>query len=132
MSAITKGGDNGNLRNNLESGPYLRGQKGRVDTITPMIWAGLGTCTLGLGLVVYSTYRDIVGWDKKAPQEFTTPHGAQEELAPVANKFTLVYEGQKEPKCVGDIEKVIPQKNANGEFTGLNIICKPEVTEPAK
>jgi hypothetical protein len=66
--------------------------------------------------------------------KFVSPQGATEVLSPSYRKapLILVYEGQNEPKCPGNIEKVVALKDANGNFRALNVICKPSAAEPAK
>jgi hypothetical protein len=108
------------------------GQSTQKDSITREIFQGLtffaaGIFVAELGSLLYRTDQRI-----KKEQEFVPPQGAHEELAPVANRFALVYEGQNQPRCAGDIEKVVLLKNAAGELRGLNVICKPEAAEPAK
>jgi hypothetical protein len=69
-------------------------------------------------------------------EKFVAPQGASEKLEPISSSRnhqpTLVYEGQKEPKCPGDIEKVVPVRDDNGNFRVLNVICKPNAATPAK
>jgi hypothetical protein len=114
------------MKNNLEKGGYLSGQEGRIEH-----WAAAALLLLIAAGYVGGNKRSAE-WDRKV-NEFVTPQGASEVLEPVARRqLTLVYEGQKEPKCPGDIEKVVPMKDENGTFRALNVICKPNTAEPAK
>jgi hypothetical protein len=80
------------------------------------------------------------GWDmlkdslsKPDLQQGDLPHtGASEKFTTASKKFTIVYEGQQQPGCVGDIEKVAPIINHAGEIRGVDVFCKPNVVEPGK
>jgi hypothetical protein len=83
-----------------------------------------------IGGLVYAQYSTLE--HELAEKERFAAQGAYEEFAPVVSKVRTLYEGQKQPKCAGEIEKIVPQKNKRGEFMGLKVICKPEATDPAK
>jgi hypothetical protein len=74
------------------------------------------------------------GLEEKRQLEFQSPsvETAQTEAASTNSKITIVYEGQKEPRCAGDVERTVPQINKGGEVTGLTVYCKPEEVQPAK
>jgi hypothetical protein len=68
----------------------------------------------------------------KKSQELILPQGAQIELTPIAEKPILVFSGQQEPKCPGDIEKVEVLRDGNKEFRALKVTCKQAAVGPAK
>jgi hypothetical protein len=122
----SKGGDDENMNNNLENGRYLSGQEGKA---LPYVVGGLFLLSL---VAFYAGHKRDLAWDKNA-NEFVFPQGARVLLESKTNRNTfLVYEGQKEPKCTGDIEKVERMYDRNGTFRGVNAKCKPDLTEPSK
>ena len=70
--------------------------------------------------------------NKEQTEQYIHPQGAHEEFTPASMKFSIVYEGQQQPGCFGDIQKVAPIINRDGKITGVNVICKSDAAEPTK
>lgn len=93
----------------------------------------LSTVALIGGVAGISWLLTAYGFDRfNKSQELKLPQGAQIDLTPLAEKPIIVFLGQNEPKCPGDIEKVEILRDGNKEFRALNVICKPTAVEPAK
>src|SRR6184192_1714655 len=106
---------------------YYRGDEGRPKRrllSTGALVAGV----FGFSWLLVSYTSDRI----KKQQELNLPQGAQVELTPLAEKPILVFSGQQEPKCPGDIEKVEILRDGNKEFRALNVICKPSTAELVK
>jgi hypothetical protein len=82
---------------------------------------------VSLGLTVVDNLKSAK--EKKPSFDQTS---INEETASAINGFTLVYKDQKQPNCIGDVEKTVPQINKKGDVTGMVIYCKPVAAEPAK
>lgn len=104
----------------------------KVEKVRP--YTSLAGALLGAGLTVGVIYwaidktleqREL---DRKSPLVET----GQTDIATTNRKITIAYEGQREPRCAGDIERTVPQINKRGEVTGLTVYCKPEAAVPAK
>jgi hypothetical protein len=106
---------------------YNRGDEGRPKR------RYLSTVALVGGVAGISWLLTGYGFDRfNKSQELKLPQGAQIDLTPVAQKPILVFSGQQEAKCPGDIEKVEIVRDGNKELRALNVICKPTAAEPAQ
>jgi hypothetical protein len=105
----------------------LRGERGEIT-------AGEMAGILFVALVAIGAFMDMSHESSryKEANKFVLPLGAQVELAPTAQKPILVFEGQMQPKCPGDIERVEILRDENTEFRALGVICKPSTAEPTK
>jgi hypothetical protein len=83
-----------------------------------LIAAGV-VSTLAMGGAVYKVYDD--GQNRRKLLE---PHLAPEDSVHVKSG-TFVYKGQKESRCIGDIEKTVPLID-KGEVKGMIVYCKPD------
>jgi hypothetical protein len=93
---------------------------------------------IGYGIVLGTALTSVVVMAaldiKKGQQkESIVPESFHTDVVPADNGFTVVYKNQKQPNCIGEIEKTVPQVNEKGEVTGMTVFCKPEeVVVPAK
>jgi hypothetical protein len=112
------------MKNKIEGGGYLNRQEGGVAEGILLVMAAVG--------LVYLADTGFQRGARTAMNEPDFPQGTQEVYKSTASKFTFVYEGQQEPKCPGDIDKVVPIMNKAGELRGANVICKPATAEPTR
>src|ERR1700730_18391558 len=122
----------------IKSPKYEHKSKGGDNEIEKERRKGLMTGIVFIGTIaggVLGTNMLIDKYNKSDLQHEDIVHrhtGASEEFTPAAKKFTIVYKGQQQPGCFGDIEKVTPIINSDGEIRGVSVICKPDAVEPAK
>jgi hypothetical protein len=115
------------VENNVETSQnLLRNQKGEGDVVGWLVVAAV------MGALLYSPGPGFQKGARTTMNEPDFPGGAKDEFSKTAAKFSIVYEGQQQPGCVGDIEKVAPIINKAGEIRGLSVLCKPNPAEPAK
>jgi hypothetical protein len=91
------------MRSNKEGGRYLSGQEG----LSGGDVLGFLSALVVAGYLVYAADTGFQRGARTAMNEPEFPQGGYTEYKPVAEKFRMVYEGQQEPKCPGDIEKAV-------------------------
>jgi hypothetical protein len=89
--------------------------------------AALGTGVLAMGAIMYAGNKDVQERD-----QLIKPYLTQEDTMRVTKGIAEVFKGQKEARCVGDVESTEELVNKYGRIQGKIIYCKPGVAESAK